>query len=248
MDIVKRRSVTILAVTVLLVLDIVLIPCLIIAMVVFSSYGFREFACFAVPFVLLIIITVFVVMLLSKAGYGKQEIDPYLFREGITSTQMRSMMKNGFAERNAHPVKDNVCLIIRRAASPDGFFLAYFEDPAGISPERFADCCVEAAIEQKLLPQKAHGFTDANFAFLFLAEHVHTNEIQAVLKRNASKRLFHFYAFLDRAGNLHVPAFWGSTSLWEKRYRNNLKYTLGLLEELSEQRESSMHAEDGPPY
>lgn len=230
MDAVKRRSVAILAVTALLVLDITLLPCLIIAMVVFSSYGFREFACFAVPFVLLIIITVFVVMILSKAGYGKQEIDPYLFHEDITSTQMRLMMKNGFTERTAHQVKDNVCLIIRRSASPDGFFLVYCENTALIDPENFADDCIGTAIEQKLLPQKAYGLTDANLAFLFLVEHVHTKEIQNVLKRNASKRLFHFYAFLDQAGNLHVPAFWGSTSMWEKRYRKNLAYTLQYLE------------------
>lgn len=239
METIKKRSAAILAITVLLILDVTLFPCLIITMVVFSSYGFREFAFFAIPFVLLIIITVFTVVLLSKNGYGKQEIDPYLFHENITSTQMKLMMKHGFTGKKVYQVEEPVLLIIRRSARPDGFFLAHCESIESFAPENFADHCVESAIDQKILLKKAYGLTDANLAFLFLVEHTHTQEIQNVVKRNASKRLFHFYAFLDQDGDLHVPAFWGSTSMWEKRYRKNLKYTLKFLED------SACASEDG---
>ena len=234
MDIVRKRSRAVLFATALIIADVVLIPSLIYCIVLFFTYDhdIRYFPYLLIPFLVLVLVSAWGFTALRKRGYGKQELDPYVFHMGLAHAQLGS---EAAAIREMTPVDDYALLRVRRPGHPDGIFVVLDQEGFSFDPEKRADVCVEAAIAQGLLPEKAEGFFDVSLAFLFLVQHVQTPEIQKALRKNASKRLFHTYAFLDQFGDLHVPAFFGSGSAWERNYRRNLNDMLRFLAEVKEE-------------
>ncbi len=236
MDVVKKRSRAVLGATALIIADIILIPPLIMCMVVFfmNDHDIRFFPYLLVPFLILVLVSAWGFTALRKRGYGKKELDPYVFHVGLAHAQLGS---EAATIRDMTPVDDYALLRVRRPGHPDGIFVVLDQEGFSFDPEKRADACVDAAIAQGLLPEKAEGFFDVSLAFLFLVQHVQTPEIQKALRKNASKRLFHTYAFLDQFGDLHVPAFFGSGSAWERIYRRNLNDMLRFLSEIKEDAE-----------
>lgn len=234
MDIVKKRSRAVLGATVLMIADIILIPPLIMCMVIFfmNDHDIRYFPYLLIPFLILVLVSVWGFTALIKRGYGKKELDPYVFHTGLAHAQLDS---EAAAIREMTPVDDYALLRVRRPGHPDGIFVVLDQEGFSFDPDKRAEVCTDAAIAQGLLPEKAEGFFDASLAFLFLVQQVQTPEIQKALRKNASKRLFHTYAFLDQFGDLHVPAFFGSGSAWERTYRRNLNDMLRFLAEVKEE-------------
>ncbi len=236
MDIIRKRSRAVLGATVLMIADIILIPPLIMCMVIFfmNDHDIRYFPYLLIPFLILVLVSVWGFTALIKRGYGKKELDPYVFHMGLAHAQLGS---EAAAIREMTPVDDYALLRVRRPGHPDGIFVVLDQEGFSFDPDKRAEVCTDEAIAQGLLPEKAEGFFDASLAFLFLVQHVQTPEIQKALRKNASARLFYTFAFLDQFGDLHVPAFFGSGSGWEKMYRRNLNDMLRFLAEIKEEAE-----------
>ena len=234
MDVVKKRSRAVLGATVLLLTDIILIPPLIVAMVVIYNNDVRYFPYSLIPFLILVLVSVWGFTALRRRGYGKKELDPYVFHTGLAHAQLGS---EAAAIREMTPVDDYALLRVHRPGHPDGIFVVLDQEGFSFDPEKRAEACTGEAIAQGLLPEKAEGYFDASLAFLFLVQHVQTPEIQKALRKIASSRLFYTFAFLDQFGDLHVPAFFGASTAWEKQYRRNLNDMLRFLAEVKEETE-----------